>query len=56
MASRESLVHVGFIVGFTVGFIVGFTVGSVGFKRYLVSIIVKRFCFGFTGGFDFRVH
>ena len=38
MASLESPVHVGFIVGFTVGFIVGFTVGSVGFKRYLVSI------------------
>ena len=33
---------VGLIVGFTVGFNVGFTVGSVGFKRYLVSIIVKR--------------
>ena len=50
----------GLTVGFTVELIVGFTVGSivgsVGFKRYLVSIIVKRFCFGFTGGFDFRVH
>ena len=38
------------------GFTVGFTVGSVGFKRYLVSIIVKRFCLGFTRGFDFRVN
>ena len=47
---------VGFTVELIVGFTVGFIVGSVGFKRYLVSIIVKRFCFGFTGGFDFRVH
>jgi len=44
------------MVGFTVGITVGFTVGPVGFKRYLVSIIVKRFCLGFTRGFDFRVH
>ena len=47
---------VGLTVGFAVGFIVGFTVGSVGFKRYLVSIIVKRSCLGFTRGFDFRVN
>ena len=33
---------VGLIVRFTVGFNVGFTVGSVGFKRYLVSIIVTH--------------
>ena len=47
---------VGLIVGFTVGFTVGSTVGSVGFKRYLVSIIVKRFCLGFTRGSDLRVN
>ena len=52
MASRESLVHVGFIVGFTVGFIVGFTVGSVGFKRYLVSIIVNTVVFHSHVGFS----
>ena len=33
---------VGFTVGVIVGFTVGFTVGSVGFKRYLVSIIVTH--------------
>ena len=56
----QVIIGLGLTVGFTVELIVGFTVGSivgsVGFKRYLVSIIVKRFCFGFTGGFDFRVH
>ena len=41
---------------FGLGVTVRFTVGSVGFKRYLVSIIVKRFCLGFTRGFDFRVN